>query len=129
MKHSLGLEFIAENRHYELSMHKKHGLKPPSSLFRPMLPQRPWVAEVRYDKTNCCLQRRFLRGVKDYSQSNGSASRGVYLYFYLDDDKIYEVHEPKGWKKFNRYFLRYNGFEKETLSREEATRCLSTRSV
>lgn len=128
MKHSLGLEFVAENRHFEISMHKKHGLKPPAHLFKP-LPQRPWVAEIRGLNSQIGFDRVFLRGVKDYSQSNGSASRGVYLYFYLDDGKIYEVHEPRGWKKFDRYFVRYNGFEKETLSRDEVLRCLNARSA
>jgi len=128
MKHSLGLEFVAENRHYEISMHKKHGLTPPKHLFRP-LPQRPWVAEIKGLDSQRGFDRQFLRGAKDYSQSNGAASRGVYLHFILDDGKIYEVHEPLGWKKFNRYFCRYNGFEKETLSRDEVMRCLSVRSA
>jgi len=128
MKHSLNLEFVGENRHYEISMHKKHGLIPPRHLFK-LLPRRPWVAEVTFNKMNCCLERRFLRGTKDYSESNGSASRGVHLHFILEDSKIYEVHEPLGWKKFDRYFLRFNGYEKEMLTREGVIRCLSVRSA
>jgi len=126
VKHSIRLEFVAENRHYELSMHKKYGLTPSSTMLRP-LPQRPWVAEIRGLTTRHGFDRVFLRGDKDYSESNGSASRGVYLCFILEDDKIYEVHEPRGWKKFSRYFVRYNGYEKHTMEREEVIQCLSGR--
>lgn len=128
MRHSLSLEFVAENRHYELSMHKKYGLTPSRSLIRP-LPQRPWVAEIRSFDPHRGFDRIFLRGDKDYSQSNGCASRGVLLCFILDDEIIYEVHEPLGWKKFRRYFVRYNGYEKRVLQRDEVIQCLNGHSA
>lgn len=126
MKHSLSLEFVGENRHFELSMHKKHGLKPPAHLLRP-LPRKPWVAEILGYRIDGGFERQFLRGQKDYSKANGSGSSGVKLWFFLDDNKIYEVHAPKNWTKFARYFCRFNGFEKQTLTREEVIRCLNGR--
>jgi hypothetical protein len=68
--------------------------------------RRPWVAEVVGKESNGQLRRIFLRGQKDYRDSNGTGSRGVILYFHLRPGKIYEVNQLLTWEKSRRYFCR-----------------------
>lgn len=78
----------------------------------------PWVARITGRDPKYGLARDFLRGRKDYADSNSIGSRGVYLYFTLADG-VYEVRELKSWRRERRYFCRASGGELNELSREE----------
>lgn len=63
-------------------------------------PHRPWVADVTDG------DRRFLRGHKDYSEANGTGSRGVYVYYHLEPGRVYEVNELLDRTTARRYLAR-----------------------
>jgi hypothetical protein len=90
---------------------------------------RAWVAEITgidgYDRPI----RRFLRGQRDYSNANRIGSRGVMLHFIVEEGSIYEVNAPYNWSKDRRYFTTHDGSGWIELSREEAVRCLISRSI
>ena len=67
-------------------------------------PSRGWCAEIIGLHPKYKFDRRFLKPNVDYSQANGIGSRGVYLYYNLDENHIYEISEPKSWKRTDRYF-------------------------
>ncbi len=67
-------------------------------------PSRFWVAEITGACPKYKFVRVFLKGKKDYSQSNSIGSRGVYVYYILEEDRIYEVSAPVSWKRTDRYF-------------------------
>lgn len=64
----------------------------------------PWVAEVTGKYPSGKLQRLFVRSHRDYSRANSKGSRGVYLWFVIESDKLYEVHERVSWKNTRNYF-------------------------
>ena len=54
------------------------------------------------------LDRRFLRGRKDYSKSNSVGSRGVRLWYELEHGKYYEIKEQITHRYWKRYFATVN---------------------
>lgn len=67
-------------------------------------PNRYWVAEITGLSEKYKYKRRFLEYKKDYTDSNSIGTRGVYAYYILDNDRIYDVSEPISWGKTDRYF-------------------------
>lgn len=66
--------------------------------------QRAWCAEIVGRNARYGFERRFLKGRKDYSEANSVGSRGVYLYYFLEPGKVYEVSSPASWNRTDRYF-------------------------
>ena len=64
----------------------------------------PWVAEITGKYPSGKLQRTFVRSNRDYSRANSKGSRGVYLWFILESDHLYEVHARTSWKSSHNYF-------------------------
>lgn len=64
----------------------------------------PWVAEIVGLDDKWKFSRKFLKGKKDYSESNSAGSRGVYLHFMINSGHIYEVKELTSWSSYRRYF-------------------------
>ena len=60
---------------------------------------RPWVVRI-VDRG-----REFVDGVRDYTDANGTGSRGVFEYFALTPG-IYEVNECVRLGKMRRYYIR-----------------------
>lgn len=67
---------------------------------------RPWVAKITGTDKKYKYKREFVRGQKDYSKANSTGSRGIYIYYYLDEGCIYEVSEQVTWKSWERYFCK-----------------------
>lgn len=86
---------------------------------------RPWVAEI-IGGSRTHPDREFVSSKRDYSEANSKGSRGVYLWFLLETDKLYQVHERVSWKNSRRYFVavREDG-EIYTLNDEEVDEWLS----
>lgn len=82
---------------------------------------KPWVAEITGKDEKYKFKRTFLNGQKDYSEANSKGSRGVYLYFHLGGEKIYEIFEHLSWKKNDRYFIKTGS--------EEGYQCLTEKEV
>lgn len=80
---------------------------------------KPWVAKLT-GTNGASFDRLFLRGQKDYAEANGTGSRGIWLYYFLEPG-LYEVNERKNWKRVERYFAWIvDGVTLCKLSREEA---------
>lgn len=67
-------------------------------------PKMPWVAEITGDHPQFGLQRDFLQFDKDFEQSNGQGSRGVFAIYVLESGKVYEIFERTSWKRSRRFF-------------------------
>lgn len=118
MFYSLRLEAIGDNILYESRMCKKHGI--PFNIRRGIdIPRRPWVAKLAGKHANGQYIKIFMRGQKDYTYSNGTGSRGIYIFYSLDNG-IYEINELINWKKTKRYFLRVkNGMAEQVVRKKE----------
>ena len=95
---------------------------------RPGQSAKPWVARLtKFDPDHGIFgdfEREFLRGQRDFSRTNRSGSRGIYLYFALVPG-VYEVNERTSWSNARRYFVRVNDDTTVTeISREEVLACL-----
>jgi len=90
--YSLELECIGDNLEYK----NKSKIK----IYR----HKIWVAEILGFSEEFMFKRKFLKGNKDYTNSNGAGSRGIFLYFILQENKIYEIQKPIKWKKDKRFF-------------------------
>lgn len=66
---------------------------------------KPWVARITGLDARYGLAREFLKAEKDYSEANGTGSRGIMLYYWLEPG-IYEINERLSWKNHRRYFAR-----------------------
>lgn len=108
MKSTLELEFIgADSADWINSMRgslDKMGGKGFGDKFIGRPSPGPWVAEVTGKYPSGKLQRTFVRSNRDYSRANSKGSRGVYLWFVLESDKLYEVHARCSWKRSENYF-------------------------
>jgi hypothetical protein len=54
----------------------------------------PWVAEIISNKRN------FIRGHWDYEHVNYQGTRNVIVSFFLNDNKLYEVFNPKNNERY-----------------------------
>jgi len=69
-------------------------------------PQRQWCAEIAGRSRAGRYVMSFLRGKKDYRGANSKGSRGVMVWYTLDEGKIYAVSSPESWRRDRRYFAR-----------------------
>ena len=79
---------------------------------------RAWVAIIK-DHYKGKFLREFPKGYKDYSEANSVGSRGIYKYYYLEEGNIYEVSEPKSWKRTDRYFCRIEDGQEIRMTEDE----------
>lgn len=80
----------------------KHG------ILRPGQSARPWVARltgytIESWQVFGTFEREFLRGQRDFSQTNRSGSRGIFIYYALRPG-LYEVNERTSWNSVRRYY-------------------------
>jgi len=88
-----------------------------------------WVAEITGKDKKYKFRRHFLRGFKDYSKTNSAGSRGVFISFFLDEDKLYEACYRVTWGSARRYFcIIKNGCIIE-LSEKEAREWLKQKGL
>lgn len=88
------------------------------------LPASYFVAEITGFHPKFKYERKFLKGQKDYSEANSKGSRGVYVYYYLEEGKIYDVKKPVSWKNDRRFFCRIEGNTRIEMEESEVKECL-----
>lgn len=82
--------------------------------------RRPWVAEILGADPQYGLLRRFLQGKSDYLRSNATGSRGIFVYFVVEEGRIYEASYYATWSKRERYFFRFlEGGKQQRMTRDE----------
>lgn len=80
---------------------------------------RAWVARVHIN-TYGYVNRIFLNyNALDYSNANGTGSRGVYKCYWLEEGVYYEVSSPVSWKGVDRYFCEVINGEIIRMTKEE----------
>jgi len=89
--------------------------------------QRPWVARIIGIDPHYRYQREFLQPSKDYSEANSVGSRGVFLYYWLDDGAVYEVKEQYTWRKWRRYFCQVRDGQIVRIEEEDVVEWLKNR--
>jgi hypothetical protein len=65
------------------------------------MPASYWVARIAGKDLHFGYKREFLRGNKDYTHSNSKGSRGIFVFFLLESENIYEVKNTR-----RRYFCK-----------------------
>lgn len=127
MRAVLKLELIGD----DFFFYRRTKSKPPEQLWqmarRLGFNESPsWAARIRLVNSN--LKREFLRPTKDYSQANSTGSRGIFAYYVLASNGIYEVSDRYSWKKVRRYYCRVEGTQIIEISRQEAINWLISNS-
>ena len=82
-----------------------------------------WVARLLSYDGYLNFEREFTKGQRDYTDANGTGSRGIFIYYPLTPG-IYEVHSRPTWQRTRRYFCRVTGTQITEISKEEAIKCL-----
>jgi hypothetical protein len=124
MRAVIKLEFIGENYHAYKRSGKFHEPTERYGEYLGFDQSRPWVKRISgYDEEKMNFIGDFVKGQIDYSQSNSTGSRGVYLYYPLKEG-IYEVNERKTWTRVRRYFTLVVGSEMVEIDREEVEQWL-----
>jgi hypothetical protein len=78
--------------------------------------RRPWVAEIIGIDPRYRFARNFVECQIDYSQANGKGSRGVFLYFFVEVGRVYEVFRNIGWRRTAREYLLIESDGERSLS-------------
>lgn len=133
MKATLSLEFIgADSADWLNAMTRQFNQVAPGlgDLMIGRAKNSPWVAEILGRHPHFKLDRRFLKSNRDYSRANSKGSRGVYLWYVLESDHLYEVNARVSWKNSNRYFCSVTeDGDIYTLNDEEVEEWLSVLSA
>jgi hypothetical protein len=131
MKYILGLEFFNQDKYFIAKKYPQQFLAKLSTMhinqltkLLPQLKDKPWVAEITGLSLKFKFERKFIGGQLDYEKANSIGSRGVYLYFILEENKIYEIYKHLSWKKSERYFCKYSQNKEIKLTESEVVECL-----
>lgn len=89
----------------------------------------PWIAEIIGMHPTYRFERKFVKPQKDYSDGNSKGSRGVMLYFVVEEGRLYEISKRTSWKGSSRYFFRIENGREEKLTEQEVIACLSTNAA
>lgn len=89
------------------------------------MPQRNWVGQIIGLSANGRWARAYLNGARDYSHANSVGSRGIMVTYLLDPGLIYQVAEPRTWKRTDRWFCRVVEQEIVKMSEDEVRACLA----
>lgn len=68
--------------------------------------QRPWLAEITGRDPDFDLERRFIVPQRDYTEANSQGTRGIYSYWTLSVNRVYEAAVPLSHYVTERVFLR-----------------------
>lgn len=66
---------------------------------------------------------------KDYAKANSVGTRGVYAYYLLQSEHIYEIVQPTSWNNTEHYYLYIDVDEYVRLDIEGVLKWLKNRSV
>ena len=132
MKNILELEVFGDNVRQQWSIYRGVSEMIAPGIFDKAIGRMPsytWVAEITGFDDKYKYARIFLNGKKDYSRANAVGSRGIYLEFTLESNKIYEVMAQQTWKRYSRYFCIVTDIgDIEKITETEVIECLSSRS-
>ena len=92
--------------------------------------RRPYCKQVITIGKNGFLVTRPMQYNRDYAEANSVGSRGIFDYYVLHHNALYEINEPVTWKRCDHYYLYIdpNGDEYK-MTREEVMICLSNGSI
>lgn len=103
MKGTVGLEYIGLNTDQLFAQYaalcRAIGHLPDEDFPR----REPAVAEISRDEFGG-LAKCWLAGKRDYSKANSKGSRGVYVWYTLEQDKLYWIKDPRSWRCTETYF-------------------------
>lgn len=86
----------------------------------------PWVAMIRGLKDGEPV-REFVKPRIDYKEANSKGTRGVYGYFLIEHERLYEVYEKTSWRGHRRYFVCLDEIgELYELTEEQVNECLES---
>jgi hypothetical protein len=123
MKALIKLELFGDNQCQMFSLYKKTTAFINKDLSEQTFGKNPspscWVAEITGFHPKYKFERKFLRGCKDYSKANSKGSRGVFVSFYPEYGKIYEVKSKYSWGSTDQYFCTFDENGCRRLTREE----------
>jgi len=93
-------------------------------------PSDTWAAEITGLNPKYKFERKFLKGKKDYTYSNGKGSRGIFFEWALESGHIYEIKRRISWGKIERFFCTVceNG-DIIKLEEKDVIECLKHRSA
>lgn len=89
-------------------------------------PRRPWVAEIIGVHPKYKFNRSFLRYNISYEEAESQGDRGVYFFYELSNDKIYEVHDLVSRKRVDRYFCKVESGSLVKITEDEVVECLKS---
>jgi hypothetical protein len=118
----LKIECIGDDTHQVLKLYRNltNELMPGLGDMTFGKSQKPyWVAEITGEDSKYKFKREFLRCKKDYSEANGVGSRGVYVYYNLEEGKVYHVSSPESWKRIDKYYCTIKNGELQRLTQKE----------
>jgi hypothetical protein len=82
-----------------------------------------WLAKIDgFDRMHV-FKRTFIDSVVDYSQANSKQSRGVFLYWHLDDG----VYQACLGRNYETEFFQVSEGEKTTLGKDEVCEWINAR--
>jgi hypothetical protein len=118
LKATLGIEAIGEmaRLRFEDTMQAIAAGRP-GALYKQIksVPPPCWVDKITYTGRERLVARR------DYSQSNNTGSRGIYLWYILESENVYEVQARTSQHQAERYFCRVtDDGDIVRISKEEA---------
>jgi hypothetical protein len=64
-----------------------------------------WVAEITGFLPGGGLARQMVHGNVDYSLANSKGTRGVYVYYIMRPQRVYEIKRPISWARSSRVFV------------------------
>ena len=92
----------------------------------PAVPNRAWVRWIRYLHPIDGFVYDTLKPQLDYSRANSIGTRGVYAYYILTENALYEISAPLSWKRVDHYYCRIANDEIIRMTRDEVFKCLKT---
>lgn len=83
---------------------------------------KPWVAEIIGYHDTYHYSRKFIKGKIDFTDSNRLGSKRVFLYFMIEENKLYEL--KKGYSRISgeRYFFHYSNGKEHKVPKEDIER-------
>lgn len=90
---------------------------------------RPYgVWEIRGLDDAELFQRWPVPAQKSYADANGAGTRGVFAYYLLRPERIYEIIEPLSWSRGDHYFVYLDDGQEVRGTMEDAFRWISATS-
>jgi len=107
MKTTIKIEIIGHN-YYQRS-NKKNISALIHSIDVLRITNSHFIAKIVKNKSKVSIKKIYLKGKKDYTDSNSTGSRGIYEWFILECGCVYEIKKPVTWKHTDMFFCYVTG--------------------